>query len=269
VLLLFWPTLFAWSVSVLKESTQLFCASLLMAGAVRVWREPVLRRRLAWAAAALAAIAMLTTLRSGAVQIAILGLGLAFAVRALTPHRRAAAALLLLALCGGWWVRERLLPIIKVAAGRHLGHVQSAGASYRVLDSRFYAGGAAALPSMTATEAARFLVNAAIAFIVVPLPSRAGSALAVALMPQQMAWYAVVLLLPLGFAAGWRRAPWLTSLLAGYAVAGLIVIAPNSGNVGTLVRHRDAVVPFALWIAGLGLSRVLVVDAHPMRESAA
>jgi hypothetical protein len=56
-----------------------------------------------------------------------------------------------------------------------------------------------------------------------------------------------------GFAVGMRRAPWLACVLAGSALAGLLIIAPNSGNVGTLMRHRDLIVPFVLWLGGLGI----------------
>jgi hypothetical protein len=222
----------------------------------RARRERVARVRIAWAVAALAALGILATLRSGAVQIAAIGLALSLGLRVLAPRARLAAALLIVALGGAWWQQARILPIVIAAADRHLGHVQTIGVSYRLLDPRFYISGPAVLSSMTLFEAVRFLVNAAIAFVMVPLPWQAGSGLAVALMPQQIVWYAVVLLLPVGCAVGWRRSPWLTCLLAGYALAGLLVIAPSSGNVGTLVRHRDMVVPFALWIGGLGLSQL-------------
>jgi hypothetical protein len=41
-------------------------------------------------------------------------------------------------------------------------------------------------------------------------------------------------------------------MFAGLIGAGLAVIAMNSGNVGTMVRHRDTVVPFVVWLSALG-----------------
>ena len=75
----------------------------------------------------------------------------------------------------------------------------------------------------------------------------------VMMLPQQLAWYLTCLAAAAGFAMGLRRAPWLACVLAGFSLAGLLVIAPNSGNVGTLMRHRDLIVPFVLWLGGLGV----------------
>jgi len=31
-----------------------------------------------------------------------------------------------------------------------------------------------------------------------------------------------------------------------------VIIALSSGNVGTLIRHRDMIVPFVIWLGALG-----------------
>ena len=129
----------------------------------------------------------------------------------------------------------------------------SPGQSFRLLDETVYAGGYDAIDRMSFFESARFLMNAAGAFVVVPVPWRVGSASELAMIPQQLAWYLFVAAAIAGAAIGLRRDAWLTCILAGYALAGLAIIAPNSGNVGTLVRHRDMIVPFVLWLGALGL----------------
>jgi len=35
-------------------------------------------------------------------------------------------------------------------------------------------------------------------------------------------------------------------------VVAAVPIGLSNGNVGTLVRHRDTVVPFIVWLSGLG-----------------
>ncbi len=55
-----------------------------------------------------------------------------------------------------------------------------------------------------------------------------------------------------GMVAGVRRGAFLTWLLLGLSVSGATVIALNSGNVGTLVRIRDTIVPLVACIAALG-----------------
>ena len=54
-----------------------------------------------------------------------------------------------------------------------------------------------------------------------------------------------------------RRDPLVTLVCLGYIVMGLAAIAANGGNVGTLVRHRDMVVPFVAVLASVGFVRVL------------
>jgi hypothetical protein len=74
----------------------------------------------------------------------------------------------------------------------------------------------------------------------------------------------MVLFAVVGVIAGLRRDPLLTCILVGLIAAGLAVIAMNSGNVGTMVRHRDTIVPFVVWLSALG-----AVDAASrlMREA--
>jgi hypothetical protein len=146
---------------------------------------------------------------------------------------------------------------VKEAINRHLGHTRSPGFSYRLLDDKFYVHPSllrAPKPPFIVTfaEGFRFVIAAAMAFFIVPLPWRLESATWLVVVPQQLVWYIVVVLAVAGTIAGLRRAAALTCALVGFIAAAVIVIAPNSGNVGTLIRHRDMVVPFVLALACLG-----------------
>lgn len=252
VALLFWPSLVAWSISVLKEPAQLLLTAVVCAGAVSVtWSRST--TRVMWAAAVVAALALLATLRTGGMEIAVAGLALAAVLRLIAWRRSVLVVLLVFAVGGAWRVRERIGAEVRTSASRHIGHVKSAGVSYRLLDERYYSDNGEAVASMTLTDGARFLVASAIAFVAVPLPWQTGSRGTLALLPQQFAWYVMCAAAAAGFIVGLRRAPWLTCVLAGSALAGLLIIAPNSGNVGTLMRHRDLIVPFVLWLGGLGV----------------
>lgn len=256
VALLFWPSLVAWSISVLKEPAQLFLTSVVCAGAVSVaWSRSTSRSttRAMWVGAVAAALALLATLRAGGMEIAVAGLALAAVLRLIAWRRWVLVVLLMFAVAGAWRVRERIGAEVRTSASRHIGHVKSAGVSYRLLDERYYSDSGEAVSSMSFTDGVRFLVGSAIAFVVVPLPWQAGSRGTLALLPQQLAWYVMCAAAAAGFVVGMRRAPWLTCVLAGSALAGLLIIAPNSGNVGTLMRHRDLIVPFVLWLGGLGV----------------
>lgn len=252
VALLFWPSLVAWSISVLKEPAQMFLTSVVCAGSVSVaWSRSTTRAM--WIGAVAAALALLATLRAGGMEIAVAGLALAAVLRLIAWRRWVLVALLAFAVAGAWRVRERIGAEVRMSASRHIGHVKSAGVSYRLLDERYYSDSGESVSSMSFTDGIRFLVGSAIAFVVVPLPWQAGSRGTLALLPQQLAWYVMCVAAAAGFVVGMRRAPWLTCVLAGSALAGLLIIAPNSGNVGTLMRHRDLIVPFVLWLGGLGV----------------
>jgi len=252
-LLLFWPTLFVWSVSVLKESAQFLLIAVTLIGASRT----VAARgapRVAWALAVGCALALLGTLRAGSLPIALVGLSLAAAGSLLLGRRALLMAVLAVAAIAGWRAQDRVVGQVRLAASRHYGHVMSAGVSYRLLPQRFYSGGDPAIAKMYTADSVRYLAVATVMFAVVPLPWQVASASSVALLPQQVAWYVVLVAAALGLGAGLRRARWLTLLLAGYVVAGVIIIAPNSGNIGTLVRHRDMIVPFVIALAAPALA---------------
>jgi len=105
---------------------------------------------------------------------------------------------------------------------------------------------------MTPAEGARFAIRAIVAFVIVPLPWQVVSAQEMLFLPQQIAWYFLVVLALFGIIAGLRRNGLVTGLLVGLAAAGGLAVALNSGNIGTMVRHRDTIVPFVVWLSALG-----------------
>ena len=89
-------------------------------------------------------------------------------------------------------------------------------------------------------------------YAVVPLPWKMQSRAALTYLPEQIVWYVLLALVPLGIAAGRRCDPQLTALLAAYAATAALLVALTSGNVGTLVRHRGLALPYLLWFSMLG-----------------
>ena len=266
VLLLFWPTSFAWSVSLLKESLQLALTAIALAGAVAGLRANTWRRRAGGIVAAAAALAIDASLRSAAAIILCLSIGVNLALLLVRTSRVAGVLMLgTIAVCVLTpQVRrtavERTTAEVRGAASRHLGNVVMPGYSYRPLDDRFYAEGQYSPATMVAGEGARFLIRAAVDVLVVPTPWQIWSRSALLFLPQQLVWYVLVVLAVPGILVGFQRDVMLTLLLATYIASGIALIGPNNGNIGTLVRHRDMVVPFVGWFGALGacwtLSRI-------------
>jgi hypothetical protein len=263
VIILFWPTIFVWSISPLKESLQFLLMILAVDATLRGVRATGGRERAAQALVALAACGALSIMRTGGLIIAAGGIAIGLFGRAATLRSAAATAALAAGLVVAVGlatrpsVQARVMSETQLAFVRHLGHVHSGGISYRAADPRLYIEDPEGSRTMTPAEGTRFLLRSAAFFLVAPLPRHVASSSGLLFVPEQLTWLALVGLAVAGIPAALRRDPLVTLVCLGYIVMGLAVIAPNSGNVGTLVRHRDMVVPFVAALASVGAVRVL------------
>jgi hypothetical protein len=261
--LLFWPTMFAWSVSMLKESMQFGLTALLIAFALWSVRSRTWRMRVLGALLAIVAGYAIATLRSAALGIAVSGVALGVTAWALTRVRWVAIAALVALVGGGAIaatrpaVQSEVLKLARVAADRQVGYWASMGYGYKTLDQRFYSYGARATRNLEPDEAVRFIVRSVIAFFTVPLPWQLNSSASLTYLPQQFAWYALALLAIPGLVAGFKRDALVSWILLAYLLAGVAVIAPISGNIGTLVRFRDMVVPPVALLGAAGFTSTL------------
>jgi hypothetical protein len=259
LLLLFWPTLFAWSLSTLREATQLFLTAALVVFIVEAARRTRWSDRVLAAAIAAGTLYVLTTLRADGFVVVAVGVALGLAVRLITLRWwvtvLALAGLLIAAVLVSRDVTlsGQIGDQVQIAAARHLGHVETPGGSFRLLDARFYVEGRHSIESFSFDERARFLLRSAVAFFAVPLPWQIDSLSGLTMLPEQCAWYALLALSVLGIRSAARRDALVTSILAACVLAAMVIIAPNSGNTGTLVRHRDMIVPAIVWLAANGL----------------
>ncbi len=261
-LLLFFPSLFVWSISALKEPIytlvavgELLCCMWLVRG--RIWRH-----RVGAAVGLVAAIFALESLRRGGMVVGIVGAfgGLTLGIIGSRPRlawaAMASAPVLIVALLIVPPFQERLLGAVRSAAVYHGGHIGSSGYSYKILDPRYYHDGRR-LWAMQRREAGQYVVRSVVSYLTEPVPWRAESAGLRAYFPEQMLWYALLAFVPFGLVAGFRLDPLLTGLLASHAGALIMLVALTSGNIGTLIRHRGLALPYLAWLAGLGFCRVV------------
>jgi len=253
---LFLPTLISWSVSALKESLYLFLAAVAVSAAIVAARGQRLWRRLAAAAVSIGAIASLGTVRVNADLLMAGAIVASIATAWLIRSKRFALAgavlvpLVIVALSYDVGARSMTLTAARRAAATHLDYVRSGGHSYHLLDERFYA---EPLPApMTGAEAWRFTGRALISVAIVPLPWQIVSRTELAFLPQQVIWYVLAGLAVLGLVVGLRRDPLITCMFATVAVVNGAAIAVTNGNIGTMVRLRDMIVPFTTWLSALG-----------------
>jgi len=261
-LLLFLPTLFYWSISLLKEPLYLLGTTLVITGVAATAGEGPWPRRLLFALAAAAGLFIIRDMRAGAVALAVLGIGtgLAGLVFFSAPVRlkvigAAGALLVIFAAISQPSAQQRITSALESTAKIHAGHVFTVGHAYTLLDDGFYVNpvtAAASTLSLDAGEAARYVVRAAASFLVVPLPWQLASTRELSYLPEQLIWYVMIALVPIGIVAGWRRSPLVTALLCGFTLPTAAALALTNGNVGTLLRLRGIVIPYVVWLSAVG-----------------
>lgn len=255
--LLFLPSLFSWSISALKEPLYFFVAAMNIVAVVTMMRTPRMPAKMLALLCVLIGSWLLQSLREGGLAISAVGvvggLTLAFLVRRprlLLASVVAAPIVLALALTQPR-AQEAAWTVVREAAYKHWGHVNTPGLVYKNLDEHLYRD-RSSIATMTAPEAGRFVVRALVSYVTVPQPWRIESRAALAFLPEQMIWYLLILLVPIGAVVGLQRDPLVASLLIAHGAAVSLIVALSGGNVGTLVRHRDLSLPFIAWLAGLG-----------------
>ncbi|HUK35190.1 MAG TPA: hypothetical protein VLV86_14830, partial [Vicinamibacterales bacterium] len=260
--LLFLPSLFVWSISALKEPLFFLFTACSVSCALTVVRSRRWTARIASAVALVALTAALQTIRDQGGVLAGAGVlaGLLIGWMASRPRVLVAVAVALPIATGALLSRPKnQLAVylgIQRAARQHWGHVETQGIVYTLLDPRFY-GDVSKVSDMQFLDTARYVVRAFERYITVPWPWEAQSPAALLDIPEQVVWYLVVLLLPAGLIASFRRDPALTGLLLGTAVLSIVAIALTSGNVGTLIRHRSLAMPYLVFLSFAGLCELL------------
>jgi len=263
--LLFLPSLLVSSTSTAKEPLYFLVTAVLLVSALAVIRHPSTAGKISAIVVAAMCLWILDDLRRGALVLGLAGLALAVAARLLlaSPRRAlaglAVGALVVIALWMQPPMRDRFMDATTTAAKMHAGHVFTSGHAYKLLDDGFYMYPAApsAWPlQLTEAQAWRFLVRAAIAFLITPWPWEMMSRSELLFLPEHMFWLLMMLCVPIGAVAGWRRDRTLTACLIGFALPTAAVVAVTTGNIGTLLRLRGLVTPYLVWFGVLGVLTV-------------
>jgi hypothetical protein len=256
--LLLLPSLFAWSVSVLKEPSFIALSVVELLMVLAVVRAPRWWQRVLAAAAVVVLAFAMEELRYGSLRLAAIGAigGLAAFWIVQSPRRMLAAAVVvpavLVTALAQPRVQERAIGFGRELARFHLGHVLSPGIAYRLLDPRYYGTRWVEVRQMGPRELLQFVARAHAAYVVEPTPRNVQTRLLWAYLPEHFAWLILIALAPFGIVAALKRDALLTTVVAAHAGATIMMVALTSGNVGTLIRHRGLVLPYVVWFSFLG-----------------
>ena len=272
--LLFLPTLFFWSISLLKESFYFVLTVAVFAAAAELLAAVSWRRRAAAIALLIVALYGLRDLRNGAVSLALSGIALGIAASVVFARRTrvavagAAVAAALLAIIIVPPLQRRAVEAVEGAATASAGHVFTVGHGYNLLDEGFYVHPTASrIFTLTPDEAGRYVLRAFATYFLTPLPWQIETRGELTYLPEQLFWYMLVVLASIGVAAAASRDRIVTSLLIAYVLPTAAIVALTTGNVGTLIRHRTLVVPYVVWLSAIGLT-VAIRWASAPREAA-
>lgn len=275
-LLLFLPSLLTWSISALKEAAYMCVGATEVVAATSVLRARRMWSRLLAAAATVACAFVLQGLRDGGMAMAAIGVGGGLAASLVITRPRlllaslVALPLVLVIALNRPAAQLRVWSAVHEAAFKNWGYINTPGYTYKLLDPRFYPARGDIL-TMTPPEAARFVLRAVVDYVTVPLPWSIESRAALAFLPEQIVWYGLIALVPVGIWTGLRRDAVITSLLVAHAAAAALMVALTGGNVGTLVRHRGLALPYIVWLSALGgieLTRMLLAHTRVPHDSA-
>ncbi len=261
-LMLTLPSLFAWSISALKEPLFFTLTAAALVSAAAAVRERRWRRKTVLMLTAVGgALALETVRRAGfGLEIASILAAMAFAwiivrPRALVTSIVAATLIGAVALARPE-VQLKAATTLVDAARFHRGHIWTPGHTYHLLDDRLY-DELTEIRTLRLDEAGRFVARALGSYVTVPLPNQIYSNAALAFLPEQIVWYALVALAPIGLVFAMRRDVLVTSLLLMHGVVAALTVALTSGNIGTLVRHRGFALPYLIWISAVGACELI------------
>ena len=270
--LLFLPSLFVWSLSVLKEPLFILLSGASLVLARELVAPASWRRRTAIALAIVALAMALQGVREGGavfVTAATAG-GLALGVAASRPRLLiamvVAVPILIAAVLRSPTVQLKTYAAVQTAARQHWGAVVvSRGYGYALLGARFYSD-INSISSLEFAETMRFLTRGVASYVALPRPWDVQSRAAAAYIPEQVVWYVLALLAAVGALVACRRDPLITGLLVAHALLIAAASAFTDGNIGTLVRHRGLVLPYIVWLSGVGACELMAM-IHRQRSN--
>lgn len=159
-------------------------------------------------------------------------------------------------------IQARVGLAFTAAAMFHRGQANSYGWHYLLLDPDYYVDRGYALDPLRnnrlpRSEKMRYVMRAAASVVLVPLPWTIVSRPGLAHVPEQVVWYALLVLAAVGIVSGIGRDVGLTFMLLGVIIMSAAIIALTSGNVGTLIRHRSVALMLLPWLSGMGVCALI------------
>ncbi|MDD5195735.1 MAG: glycosyltransferase family 39 protein [Candidatus Omnitrophica bacterium] len=137
------------------------------------------------------------------------------------------------------------------------GIIASEGSTYKVFDDKYYSPGSLSQAEyISFTDFVKGILRGWFYFILVPFPWKIYSRLQMLSYPQVLLWYLFLPFVFLGIISALRYKWRETFVILSYIIITGTMVVITSGNIGTVFRHRDMFTPLFLIFGSLGLLKV-------------
>lgn len=147
------------------------------------------------------------------------------------------------------------------------GIVNTGGSIYKIFDDKYYRGGSMShSKNISYIDFTKGFFKGWFYFLLVPFPWKIYTKLLLISYPQVILWYLFIPFVFIGMIMAFRYKWRETFIIFVYIIIFGSIIATHSGNIGTVFRHRDMLTPFFLIFGSLGLIKIFGRPKNFMRR---
>lgn len=137
------------------------------------------------------------------------------------------------------------------------GIERTGGSIYKIFDDKYYTGGSMLHSnSINYIDFTKGFFKGWLYFLFAPFPWRIYTKLLLMSYPQVILWYLFIPFVFIGMITAFRYKWRETFFIFVYIIIFGSIIVMTSGNIGTVFRHRDMLTPFFLIFGSLGLIKI-------------
>lgn len=253
-LVMFFPSLFIWSLTNLKETFVIFILILTLYSFIKFYST----RKKLYIFLLFISMALLPGLREGTLNIMLIIFSLTtFIIWKNTNFKKMilALSLCLLVLLNLGVVKHYLHKTMLHIANYHKGVITSGGYVYQLLDAKFYIG--ENVQNVTYMDFIKMIPKGIIHFCLEPFPWHIESWSMLLIYPQMLLWYFMTFLSFIGVFLALKYCPRISMVLIVYLILTTLSLSITGGNIGTDFRHRDILTPIILIFGSLGLLKAI------------
>lgn len=256
LLTVFTPSLILWSITFLKDVSFIFIGCIILWGFLRFQKT----KRALYLFILFSAILAQYTIRPTLSIALIMGAFILsyFIVSRISWRKKIIILICLLILIVPILQRVNFKNIVSNQMTHILnytrGIVNTGGSIYKIFDDKYYRGGSMYHSNnISYVDFTKGFFKGWLHFLLVPFPWMIYTKLLLMSYPQVILWYLFIPFVFIGMITAFRYKWRETFIIFVYIIIIGSIVATHSGNIGTVFRHRDMLIPFFFIFGSVGL----------------